>query len=140
MLFSFHLLLLAHSAPISPAGSTPAVGLLLRQNHAILVRDGPHRGEHDKSAQCNAAIHLAMQPKGGMRDGMDKVFAIDSCGSRAEPPFNRGGSRKLHLPVRSLASQIKVRAQPKVTAPVEKYIRGFASQLVRKRLSGAMVA
>ena len=118
------------SAVISPAGSTPAVGLLLRQDHAILGRNGPHRdGEHDPSAHWNDAIHLSMQPEAGLR-GMDKAFVIDCSGSRAEPPF-KSGSRKLRLPLRSLASQVKVRAQPKVTAPVEKYKCGCASQLVR---------
>ena len=119
MLASLALLLLARSAPISPAGSTPAVGLLLRQDRAILVRDGPHRGEHDPTAQCNDAIHLSMHLEGGLR-GMEKALAIDCSGSRAEPPFNGSGCRKLRLPIRSLASQIKVRAQPKVTAPVQK--------------------
>lgn len=125
------------SAVISPAGSTPAVGLLLRQDHAILGRNGPHRdGEHDPSAHWNDAIHLSMQPEAGLR-GMDKAFVIDCSGSHAEPPFNGSGSRKLRLPLRSLASQIKVCAQPKATAPVEKYICGCASQLVRYRLSAA---
>ena len=131
MLSSLTLLLLAHSAPISPAGSTPAVRLLLRQDHAILAGDGPHRGEHYPSAQCNDTIHLAMQLEGGLR-GMDKALAIDCRGSRAEPPFNVSGPRKLRLPVRPLASQIKVRAQSKVIVPVEKVpsICGCASQLV----------
>ena len=96
-----------------------AVGLLLRQDHAILVRDGPHRGEHDPTAQCNDAIHLWMQP-GGQR-GMDKAFVIDCRGSRAEPPFNGSEPRKLRLPVRSLAIQIKMRAQPKVKSLVDKF-------------------
>ena len=47
--------------------------------------------------------------------------------------FNGSGSRnKLRLPFRSLTSQIKVRAQPKVTAPVQKgqSICGCNSQLI----------
>ena len=115
MLSFLPLLFLTRSSPISPAGRTPAVGLLLRQDHAILVGDGPHRGEHYPSAQCNDAIHLSMQPEGGLR-GMDKALAIDCSGSRAEPPFNGSGSRKLRLPVRPLASQIKVRFPPHVAS------------------------
>ena len=61
------------------------MGLLLRQDHAILARDGPHRDGEHLTAKCNDAIHLWMQP------------------------FNGSGSR---LPVRPLASQIKVRALP----------------------------
>ena len=52
--------------------------------------------------------------------------------------FNGSGSpNKLRVPFRSLASQIKVRAQPKVTAPVQKgqSICRCTSQLILKRLS-----
>ena len=101
----------------TPAGSTSlALAPLLRHEHAILVRVGPYRdGKHDPtSPQCVEAITLSMQPEGGMR-AVDKS-PVDSSGSSAEPAFKKTGSREFSLPIRSLASRFKGRAQPEVPA------------------------